>query len=374
MKKILYIFVIAAVALSSCSKYPEFSASNGDDNPNTDDPIVDDGGTNNNDNNNNTDTTNPNNTGTPVEDLVVIDATALASCTSLEEGKIVFSTLGNVPEIGNIINGGISEKTPNGFLGKVTSVSDGSEEDARADETAASVVTISFDPISLNNVFSEFKFDETFYLVIDNVKYIDSVEKGDNKEYQYSITYKSDDKTDVELDFTPDVSAELKYTIKDGKTTAFEFKVGSSIDLLADLNICAKDDSEFEIMTISYKAIEKTVGGVTIVLRPETVISLSLDVLAESNFKILMSSKVSSSISFDCMNQTSSISIQSPSGSIDNFDDYENGGITDVVKMSIDFSTSLYPYSYEDACVTADVTVAELILSAGEDEDEGTST
>ncbi|MFI3304058.1 MAG: hypothetical protein SNH71_04810 [Rikenellaceae bacterium] len=72
------------------------------------------------------------------------------------------------------------------------------------------------------------------------------------------------------------------------------------------------------------------------------------------------------------MNQTSSISIQSPSGSIDNFDDYENGGITDVVKMSIDFSTSLYPYSYEDACVTADVTVAELILSAGEDEDEGT--
>ncbi|MFI3293267.1 MAG: hypothetical protein SNI70_07085 [Rikenellaceae bacterium] len=313
-----------------------------------------------------------NNPETPESDInivVIDDETLESNCASISEDQITFSNLDKdqIPSVGDIINGGISTATPDGFLGRVTSVDSSSGE-----------VSVSYEVVAIEDVVEELDIDETYELEIEEIVYYDEdgtiidvdstkVELAVSKTVTLSQTYTQTSgnttlKSQVSL--SAGISANLKYEIKDYAIDEFEFTLTPSVELASILSyaIEAKYEKSFVFVTVKYSKIKfVTPAGLIVVLTPATDYGLTFDASGKAEFEAKVSGSMSMPVGFS-YNKGVYENIFDPkvSGGVE-----FTGGISGSASIGLTASTIVYPYIFKSLCIGTEISYPKLELSAG---------
>ena len=159
---------------------------------------------------------------------------------SVESGKIVIdpSMEGeDIPQVGEIIICPATEKTPNGYIGKVVSA-----------ETTASGIEVQTEVVPLNEAFEELHIST----VIDMAPYIESVEDGDGNELDFRMVPDSE-WPQVEPQTRAQGNGSLNFAVK-VEEDAFEGEIYQNNSFTVDIDISWFKIKKFDI------SIEKKSG------------------------------------------------------------------------------------------------------------------
>ncbi|MFI3262765.1 MAG: hypothetical protein R3Y26_07635 [Rikenellaceae bacterium] len=340
MKKIIYLFGIIVTILSSCTKLP---GNEGDDNPETPD--------------------------SDINIVIINDETLESSCTSINENQITFSSLdkNQTPSVGDIINGGVSTVTPDGFLGRVTSVDSSSGE-----------VSISYEIVAIEDVVEELDIDETYELNIEEIVYYDEdgniidedltkSEYGASAEVTLSESYTLSNGNTVlksQVSLSAGISANLKYEIKDYTIDEFEFTITPSVELKSTLSYAveAKYEKTIAFATVIYSKIKfVTPAGIIIILTPSTDYGVTFAASGKAELDATLSGSISIPVGFSYEKGVfKDIFDPKVSGGVK-----FSGGISGTASVGLTANTIIYPYIFRSLCIGTEISFPTLELSAG---------
>lgn len=340
MRKLIYLFGIIVTFLSSCSKMPDYGSYNNLESP-----------------------------GSGANVVVIDEETLELSCTSITEDQITFSSLSKdqIPSVGDVINGGISTATPDGFLGRVTSVENSSGE-----------VVVSYEVVAIEDIVEELDIDETYELDIEEIIYYDQdgniVEDDDTTKVELSSSSKvtlsqsysmSSGNTSLksQVSLSAGITAKLKYEIKDYTIDEFEFTLTPSVALESALTYAVESKYEKNIVfaTVVYgKICFITPAGIIVVLTPATDYGLSFEASGKAQFSSTVSGSISAPIGFS-YNKGVYENIFNPKveGGVE-----FTGGISGSASVGLTASTIIYPYIFRSLCIGAEISYPKLELSA----------
>lgn len=327
-----------------------------------------------------------------LETIIKYDSITLENnCVSLNDSVIIFDNLPKklFPNVGNVVNGGISTNTPYGFLGRVKSIKN-------LDNNKTSIF---FDRVPITDVINSCNIDTMLTLQILKIQVYDNngnirdsvlsnqissssfrnallYDSSLNKKSKVSSIFEFNQNWDMEFKynstslnlyggvkatFETQISMKIEsfslkefyYTINPEIQTDFGIKLNSKIAV-------GENKSTFNLDKIIFKPIVVDVGIILIIV-PEIDCNFIFDPNATIYCDFHSTGSVKASLGFRCYEGiTTQIATHSVSSNLINFE----GGINGNLSTGLEIDAFLCPYYYTDIKIGSKLEIPKFDFNA----------